>query len=190
MQATVIDTLRYANRLKDAGVDGVQAEAMAFAINDGLVSGLATKDDLNQAVGELRAELGELRGELGGLQGELRRELGELRGELRGELGELRGEMDSATVGLRGELDSATVGLRGELGELRAELGALGSKFETQGRHVFLVLALIAALGLFNAVAPHFGRTNPAPNPSAEVSAPQSPAASSPSGKPLERLGP
>ena len=130
MQATVIDTLRYANRLKDAGVDGVQAEAMALAINDELVSGLATKDDLTHAVAELR------------------------------------GEMD----GLRGEMD----GVRGEMGGLRAELGALNAKFETQGRHVFLVLALIAALGLFNAAAPHLGRTNPTANPPADVSAPAS----------------
>lgn len=123
MQATVIDTLRYANRLKDAGVDGVQAEAMALAINDELVSGLATKDDLNRAVGELR------------------------------------GQMD---------------GLRGEMGGLRAELGALNAKFETQGRHVFLVLALIAALGLFNAAAPHLGRTSATADPSADVSTPAS----------------
>ena len=33
---------------------------------------------------------------------------------------------------------------------------ALNGKTETQGRYVFLVLALIAALGLYNAVAPHF----------------------------------
>ena len=125
MQATVIDTLRYANRLKDAGVDGVQAEAMALAINDELVSGLVTKDDLNRAIGELRAEL------------------------------------------------------RAELGDLRTELGALNGKFETQGRHVFLILALIAALGLFNAVAPHLGRTNPTANPPAEVSVPASASASS-----------
>ncbi|MCY3812197.1 MAG: hypothetical protein OXH15_10420 [Gammaproteobacteria bacterium] len=135
MQATVIDTLRYANRLKDAGVDGVQAEAMALAINDELVSGLVTKDDLNRAIGELRAEL------------------------------------------------------RAELGDLRTELGALNGKFETQGRHVFLILALIAALGLFNAVAPHLGRTNPAANP-ADMSAPPRASASSLSGEPLERLGP
>ena len=32
----------------------------------------------------------------------------------------------------------------------------IDSKFESQGRHVFLVLALIAALGLYNAAAPHF----------------------------------
>ena len=183
MQATVIDTLRYANRLKDAGVDGQQAEAMALAINDELVSGLATKDDLNNAVGELRVELRELRGELEG-------GMAALRGELDSAVGGLRGELDSAVGGLRGELDSAVGGLRGELGELRAELGALNSKFETQGRHVFLVLALIAALGLFNAAAPHLGRTNPVLNPPADVSAPPSPAASSPSGQPLERLGP
>ena len=143
MQATVIDTLRYANRLKGAGVDGVQAEAMALAINDELVSGLVTKDDLTLAIGELRAEL-------------------------RAELGELRAE----------------------LGEFRAELGALNGKFETQGRHVFLILALIAALGLFNAVAPHLGRSSPTANPPADVSVPASASASSSAGKPLERPGP
>lgn len=143
MQATVIDTLRYANRLKDAGVDDGQAEAMALAINDELVSGLATTDDLNHTVGELR------------------------------------GEMERGMAELRGEMQSGMAELRGEIGELRAALGALNSKFETHGRHVFLVLALIAALGLFNAVAPHFGRTQPTASPPAEVSSPPPASASS-----------
>ena len=139
MQATVIDTLRYANRLKDAGVEALQAEAMALALNDELVSGLATKADIDHAANGLRADL------------------------------------DQAVDALRGEMGD----LRGEMGDLRAELRALSGKFETQGRHVFLVLALIAALGLFNAVAPHLGRTHATPNPPANVSAPASDAAAS-----------
>ena len=182
MQAKVIDTLRYANRLKDAGVEGRQAEAMALAISDELVSGLATKTDLNNAVGELRGELRELRGELDTA-------VAGLRGELDTAVAGLRGELGSAVGGLRGELDSAVGGLRGELGELRAELRALNGKFETHGRHVFLVLALIAALGLFNAVAPHFGRTHPTANPPADVSAPPPTATSSSARHPFEPLG-
>ena len=146
MQATVIDTLRYANRLKDAGVEALQAEAMALALNDELVSGLATKADIDHAANGLRADLDQAVD------------------ALRGEMGDLRGEMGD---------------LRGEMGDLRAELRALSGKFETQGRHVFLVLALIAALGLFNAVAPHLGRTHATPNPPANVSAPASDAAAS-----------
>ena len=37
-----------------------------------------------------------------------------------------------------------------------AKFDALKGAFGTQGRYVFLVLALIAALGLYNAVAPKF----------------------------------
>ena len=102
MNATVIDTLRYADRLKDAGVEHSQAEAMSRALNDEIVDGVATKDDLAHAVVELKFEIGK--------------------------------------VDVKFE----------------AKFDALNEKFETQGRHVFLVLALIAALGLYNAVAPHF----------------------------------
>ena len=93
MGATVIDTLRFANRLKAAGIQDDHAEAMSCAINDELAGGVATKDDLERAVAELKAEIAKVDGKVGAL--------------------------------------------------------------ETQGRYVFLVLALIAALGLYNAVAPH-----------------------------------
>ena len=46
MAVTAIDTLRYARRLKDAGVPAEQAEAMADAIGAELVEQLATKADL------------------------------------------------------------------------------------------------------------------------------------------------
>ncbi len=46
MAVTAIDTLRYARRLKDAGVPEAQAEAMADAIGAELVEQLATKADL------------------------------------------------------------------------------------------------------------------------------------------------
>ena len=98
MNATVIDTLRYADRLKGAGVEHSQAEAMSRALNDEIVGGVATKDDLAHAVVELKLEIG----------------------------------------------------------KVDAKFDALNEKSETQGRYVFLVLALIAALGLYNAVAPHF----------------------------------
>ena len=54
MATTAIDTLRYARKLKDAGVPPDQAEAMADAIGSELVDQLATKADLVN----LRTELG------------------------------------------------------------------------------------------------------------------------------------
>ena len=53
MVTTAIDTLRYARRLKDAGVPHDQAEAMADAIGSELVEQLATKVDLDKAVTRL-----------------------------------------------------------------------------------------------------------------------------------------
>ena len=104
MQATVLDTLRYANRLKDAGVQAVQAEAMALAINDELVSGLATRDNIDHAASGLKADIDQA--------------VSALRGELDRTAVDLRGEMGE----LRGELERTAADLRGEMGELRAEL--------------------------------------------------------------------
>ncbi len=114
MEPSVIDTLRYADRLKAAGVETRQAEAMSRALNDELAGGVATKQDLDRAVDELSGEIA---------------------------------KVDAKVDALDAKFD--------------AKFGALGERFETQGRYVFLVLALIAALGLYNAVAPHLAGTAP-----------------------------
>lgn len=83
-----MDTHKYYQRPKQAGVDDRQAEAMTEGLATIAFGSLATKDDLKSEIGLLRAELGELRG---GLKGEM----GELRGELKGEMAELRMEMQA-----------------------------------------------------------------------------------------------
>ena len=57
MEAAVIDTLRYARRLRDVGVAPEQAEAMAEALSGALVQDLVTKTDLNAAISALEARL-------------------------------------------------------------------------------------------------------------------------------------
>ena len=57
MATTAINTLRFARRLKDAGVPDAQAEAMADALGNELVQQLATKDDLEKAVTKLEGTL-------------------------------------------------------------------------------------------------------------------------------------
>ena len=66
MATTAIDTLRYARKLKDAGVPADQAEAMADAIGSELVDQLATKADLVATKDELEASVKLIRTELGG----------------------------------------------------------------------------------------------------------------------------
>ena len=67
-----------------------------------------TKEELKEAMGELRDEIksdiNELRDEMHEMRDELRGELGQLRDEMRGEMGQLRDEM------------------RGEMGQLRDEV--------------------------------------------------------------------
>ena len=57
MAATAINTVRFARRLKDAGVPDAQAEAMADALGEELVQQLATKDDLEKAVTKIEGTL-------------------------------------------------------------------------------------------------------------------------------------
>ena len=64
MEAAVIDTLRYARRLRDAGVVPEQAEAMAEALSDEFVQNLVTKADLNAAKADLNAAIAGLRSDM------------------------------------------------------------------------------------------------------------------------------
>ena len=55
--ANVIDTLRYADRLKEAGIETGQAEAMARALNAELTEGLAWAESQLPWVEKLRGGL-------------------------------------------------------------------------------------------------------------------------------------
>ncbi len=121
----MIDTLRYADRLKAAGVETLQAEAMSRALNDELAAGVATKQDLDRAVDELRGEIA---------------------------------KVDSKVDALDAKFDAKFDALDAKFD---AKFDALSGRFETQGRYVFLVLGLIAALGLYNAVTPHVAAMAP-----------------------------
>ena len=141
MKATVIDTLRYANRLKNAGVDPGQAEAMSRALNDELTEGLVTKADLDSAVSELGGKIDALDAKF------------EIRfAEVDGRFAEVDGKF--------AEMDGRFAKMEGKFEAVDAKIDGLRS----QNRYVFLVLALIAGLGLYSATAPHFlGRTGQTP---------------------------
>ena len=129
MNPTVIDTLRYADRLKAAGVEPAQAEAMSRALNAELTEELVTKTDLDASTGALRTDL-------------------------RTEIRKLERKVDEGFAAVDGKFAA----MRVELAALDAKFDGLSSQFATQGRYVFLVLAVIASLGLYNAVAPLVGK--------------------------------
>ena len=57
MNATVIDTLRFANRLKAAGFEAPRAEGMARALGDELADRMLTRSDLDEALGPVQANI-------------------------------------------------------------------------------------------------------------------------------------
>ena len=61
--AHAFDTLSYARRLKEAGVDEAQAEAHAEAVRDAVTEGVATKADIARIVDKMatKADLAALR---------------------------------------------------------------------------------------------------------------------------------
>ena len=170
MTATVIDTLRYADRLKQAGVEPGQAEGMSRALNDELTEGLVTRKDLNDAVTGLKGDLNDA---VTGLKGDLNDAVTGLKGDLNDAVKELRGDIDglgNRIDVLETKFDAKFDGVDAKFDGVDAKFDAVDARFEamdakfdakfdalrSQNKHVFLVLALIAGLGLYNATAPHF----------------------------------
>ena len=158
MNAKVIDTLRYADGLKAAGVEARQAEAMSRALNAELTEGIATKRDLDDAVAGVKNELG---ARIDALEHKV--EVGFAMVDAKFEAMNTRFEAVDAKFEA---VDAKFEAVDAKFEALEDKLSALGS----QNRYVFLVLALIVALGLYNAVAPAVtGKTSQPMAPSQPV---------------------
>ena len=167
MNATVIDTLRYANRLKAAGVESGQAEAMSRAINDELTEGVATKADLADAVVELKGEIAKVDTRLDAMDAKWEGKFDAMDGKWEGKFDAMDSKwqgrfdaMDAKSEGRFDAMDAKSEGrfdaVDGKFQSMDVKVEALNDRFNTHSRYTFLVLALIAALGLYNAAAPHF----------------------------------
>jgi ribosomal protein L29 len=100
-----IDTLKLARRLRDAGFNEAQAEAVADAVREGAEGGdLVTKGDLALTTAELRAEIAELRSELRAEIAELRSEIAGVQSELKAEIAAVRSELKADIAALKTEL--------------------------------------------------------------------------------------
>ena len=153
MNANVIDTLRYADRLKEAGVENGQAEAMARALNAELTEGLATKTDLRNAIGKLENKV----------------DLGFAAVDAKFDA--MEAKFDGKFDAMETKFDAKFEAMDAKFEAMDAKFEALAGQFKSQSRHVFLVLALVVALGLYNAIAPRFAASESHPG-AAPVSAP------------------
>lgn len=187
MHATVIDTLRYADRLKEAGLDPSQAEAMSRALNDELTEGLVTRIDLDDAVALLKGDIGHLDETVAQAKGDIDH-LGARMDTLEATVDAGFKAVDKRFDAMDAKFDAKLVAVDARIdamdGKFESRFEAMGGKFESKFeamdgkfeskfeamdgkfeakfeaidakfRYVFLVLALIVGLGLYNATAPH-----------------------------------
>jgi len=86
----------------------------------------------------------------------------------------MEGKFDARFAEMEGKFDVRFAEMEGRFSEMDGKFAKMDGKFEavdakidglrSQNRYVFLVLALIAGLGLYNATAPHFlGKIGPKP---------------------------
>ncbi len=68
MATTAFNPLALARRLKDAGMDELQAEAVADGLHEAVTENVATKADLAAVEKTLGAEMGTLRAEMGAVK--------------------------------------------------------------------------------------------------------------------------
>ena len=159
MNTTVIDTLRFATRLKKGGFPPEQAEAVSRAINDELTDGVATKAQVDGAVTSLRGEIGRIER------------------MMVGKFAQIEGKF--------AEIDAKFQAVDARFDAMDTKFDALSDKVDNIGRYAFLVLALLVALGLYNAVAPRTApRVLPSTSPAAEAVSERG-ASVSPSNQPI-----
>ena len=184
----VIDTLRYSNRLKDAGFPAAQAEEMSRALNDEITSGLATRADirgLKADIGGLKAEIGALDDKIDALDAKFDDKIDALDDKFDDKIDALDAKFDDKIDALDAKFDDKIDALDtkfdakidaldakfdakfdavdAKFEAVDAKIDAVDGKLDTMGRYGLLVMALIVALGLYNAVAPRIGGDSPGP---------------------------
>ena len=133
MAAIAFDTLKYAKRLKDAGVPDKQAEAEVEALAEALevnLKDLPTKDDLTRETGLLRRDLKELetslKRDMKELESSLKRDIKELEGSQKRDIKELEGsqkrDLKELETSLKHDLTESESRLKHENELMRLEM--------------------------------------------------------------------
>jgi hypothetical protein len=117
MSPLPFDTHAYVKRLVAAGMPEAQAEVQAQALAEIVLAQVATKDDLRQAVTELKRDIGSLRDDS-------KHEIGSLRGELHQAVAELMRDIELVRVELKRDIESVRVELKRDIDLVETRLGA------------------------------------------------------------------
>ena len=139
MNATVIDTLRFADRLKAAGFEAPHAEGMARALGDELAERMLTKSDLDEALRPIYARFDAIDARFVGIEGKF--------------------------VGIEGKfeaIDAKFVAIDDRFDAMDTKIESvhreLSGKFNILIGVMALGFTLLVGLGGYNAVSPRFAQ--------------------------------
>ena len=132
MIAPLFDTLKYVERLQDAGVPERQAKAEAEvlrdALSESLVTVLAGKEDIriakDELQGEIRAFREDLQGQIRVVKEELQDEIRTVREDLQGQIGALKEELHGEIRAIKEDIRT----LQEETRAIRADMKAMEMK--------------------------------------------------------------
>ena len=173
MSTTVIDTLRFADRLKEAGFEGPQAEGMARALGDELAERMLTRRDLQDALRPIDARFDTMESRFDAM--ESRFDAMESRFDARFEAVDARFEaVDARFDAMEDKFDAKFDAMGAEIRSVHRELSG---KFNVLVGVMALGFTLLAGLGGYNAVAPRYGPVTmePSETPQVETNLPVAP---------------
>ena len=157
MIAPVLDTLRCAQTLRTAGFPEEQAEAMAQVLGDALTD-VATKTDLDNAIGGLKTEL---KADIAQLDTKI--------DALDTKIVTTTSALDTKIVTTAGALDAKIGALDAKIvtvtGGLETKIGSLSDQLKHHIRVTYAVGGILVTLLLGNLVAPHLSWGAPATAP-------------------------
>ena len=170
MPAAMLDTLRCAQSLKEAGFTQQQADGTARVLGDAL-AGVATKEDLAATKKDLDEAIA-------GLRTEMHHGFAAQKAEMNGAIAALKADMDTRFAAQKADMDAGFSAQRAHmdraLGEHKTEITQLHTKYDALDRQLKFVLALLGllfAMSAYNFLQPG-PVAAPAPTP-AHAEAPQ-----------------
>ena len=137
MNATVIDTLRFADRLKAAGFEAPRAEGLARALGDELAERIVTKSDLDEALRPIYARFDAIDAKFDAIDAKF--------DAIDARFGSIVASTDARFNALDAKIDSVHRELSGKFNIL---IGVMALGF-----------TLLAGIGGYNAVSPRFAQS-------------------------------
>ncbi|MCY3821204.1 MAG: hypothetical protein OXH52_17940 [Gammaproteobacteria bacterium] len=158
MNATVIDTLRFADRLKAAGFEAPHAEGLARALGSELAERIVTKSDLDEALRPIYARFDAIDARFDAMDARF----DALAGSTDARFDAMAGNTDARFDAMAGNTDARFDAVDARFDAMDKKIDAvhreLSGKFNILLGVMALGFTLLTGLGGYNAISPHYAK--------------------------------